>query len=205
MGRVSDAREKLLEAVMELIHTGSYGSTTVDHICEKADVNKGSFYHFFHSKSELAVAAIDCAFQQQRAELDVIFSPLTPPLDRLRQLCRHALDWQRELQARYGRVLGCPLHSIGAEVSTEEPALCAKIQEIMRHHRAYLAFAIRDAHAAGLVHAPDAAGKAEMIFAYYEGLMTQARIQNNLAVLNEMEAGTLSLLGLNEPALAGHR
>ena len=50
MGRVSDAKEKLMEAVMELIHTGSYGSTTIDHICEKAGVKKGSFYYFFDSK-----------------------------------------------------------------------------------------------------------------------------------------------------------
>ena len=58
MGRVSDAKEKLMEAVSELIWTGSYGSTTIDQICEKAGVKKGSFYYFFKSKSELAAAAV---------------------------------------------------------------------------------------------------------------------------------------------------
>ena len=38
MGRVSDAKEKLMEAVKELIWTGSYGSTTIDQICDKAGV-----------------------------------------------------------------------------------------------------------------------------------------------------------------------
>jgi TetR/AcrR family transcriptional repressor of nem operon len=47
MGRVSDAKERLMEAVRELIWTGSYGSTTIDQICEKAGVKKGSFYYFF--------------------------------------------------------------------------------------------------------------------------------------------------------------
>ena len=46
MGRVSDAKERLMEAVGELIWTGSYGSTTIDQICEKAGVKKGSFYYF---------------------------------------------------------------------------------------------------------------------------------------------------------------
>jgi TetR/AcrR family transcriptional repressor of nem operon len=47
MGRVSDAKKRLMEAVTELIWTGSYGNTTIDHICEKAGVKKGSFYYFF--------------------------------------------------------------------------------------------------------------------------------------------------------------
>jgi len=45
MGRVSDAKERLMEAVEELIWKGSYGSTTIDQICEKAGVKKGSFYY----------------------------------------------------------------------------------------------------------------------------------------------------------------
>ncbi|MEO8425481.1 MAG: TetR/AcrR family transcriptional regulator [Verrucomicrobiota bacterium] len=51
MGRVSNAKERLMKAVQELIWTGSYGSTTIDQICQKAGVKKGSFYHFFDSKA----------------------------------------------------------------------------------------------------------------------------------------------------------
>jgi TetR/AcrR family transcriptional repressor of nem operon len=59
MGRVSDAKERLMTAVMDLICAGSYGSTTIDLICEKAGVKKGSFYYFYDSKSDLAVKALD--------------------------------------------------------------------------------------------------------------------------------------------------
>ena len=200
MGRVSDAREKLMEAVMELNHTGSYGSTTIDHICEKAGVKKGSFYYFFNSKSDLAIAAVEAKFQEERKKSDAIFSPTIPPLERIHGMCQYLLERQGELQKKHGKVLGCPLHSIGSEVSTEEPELCAKIQEIMVHHRKYLESTIRDAHAQGLIHAPDPVAKAEMVFAYYEGLLTHARIQNDLSVLNEMEEGTMSLLGVKETA-----
>src|SRR6266404_4778137 len=128
MGRVSDAREKLMEAVLELIHTGSYGSTTIDHICEKAGVKKGSFYYFFDSKSDLAIAAVEAKFQEERKLSDAIFSPTIPPLERIQGMCQYLLERQTELRRKHGRVLGCPLHSIGSEVSTEEPKLCAKIQ-----------------------------------------------------------------------------
>lgn len=51
------SRELLLEAATELIRTNGYTSTTVDDLCEKAGVSKGTFFHNFSSKEELAVAA----------------------------------------------------------------------------------------------------------------------------------------------------
>lgn len=51
------SRELLLEAATELIRTKGYASTTVDELCEKAGVSKGTFFHNFSSKENLAVAA----------------------------------------------------------------------------------------------------------------------------------------------------
>src|SRR4051794_19108828 len=87
MGRVSDAKERLMVAVQELIWTGSYGSTTIDQICDKAGVKKGSFYYFFDSKADLALAALDEEWSRRRQELDALFSPTIPPLQRLQNLC----------------------------------------------------------------------------------------------------------------------
>jgi len=198
MGRVSNAKERLMEAVRELVWTGSYGSTTIDQICEKAGVKKGSFYYFFDSKSDLAVAAIDEHWQQKRPDLDAMFSATVPPLERLRKYCEYNAQFQSEIKAKYGCVLGCPLFSMGAEVSTREDRLQKKIQEILDCKRKYMESAIRDAHAAGLIDAPDAAAKARSLFAYYQGLVTEARIQDNLELLAEAIHGTYALLGLKE-------
>lgn len=51
------SRELLLEAATELIRTQGYTSTTVDDLCEKAGVSKGTFFHNFESKEDLAIAA----------------------------------------------------------------------------------------------------------------------------------------------------
>src|SRR5438874_2361757 len=120
MGRVSDARERLMKAVRELIWTGSYGSTTIDQICDKAGVKKGSFYYFFESKADLAVAAIDAEFEKHRTELDSIFSPTVAPLERIRNYCDFGYRMQSEMQKECGSVLGCPLFTLGSEVSTQE-------------------------------------------------------------------------------------
>lgn len=198
MGRVSDAKERLMRAVRELIWTGSYGSTTIDQICEKAGVKKGSFYYFFDSKADLAVAALDEEWERRRPELDALFSPTVPPLERLKKYCDYGYRFQSEIKAKCGCVLGCPLFSLGCEVSTQEDRLQKKVQGILDQKRKYLESALRDAHAAGLIHAPDAAAKARILYAYYQGLLTEARIQNNLEILREAARGTLELLGVTD-------
>lgn len=196
MGRCSDAKERLMKAVRELIWTGSYGSTTIDQICDKAGVKKGSFYYFFDSKAELALHALDEDWQAHRAELDAIFSPTVPPLERLQKYCDYNYRFQAKIREQYGHVLGCPLFSVGSEVSTREEHLQKKIQEILEYKRRYLETSIRDAHAAGLVNAPDPATKSRILFAYFQGLATQARIQNSLDVLKDAITGTYDLLGV---------
>jgi TetR/AcrR family transcriptional repressor of nem operon len=198
MGRVSDAKERLMKAVGELVWCGSYGSTTIDQICEKAGVKKGSFYYFFDSKADLAVEAISVDWERRRPELDSVFSPTVPPLERLQRYCEFSYRFQAEIKAKYRCVLGCPLFSVGAEVSTQEDRLQKKIQEILEYKRKYFESAIRDAHAAGLLHAPDAAAKSRTLFAYYQGLLTQARINNDLEVLRDAVRGTYDLLGVKQ-------
>jgi TetR/AcrR family transcriptional repressor of nem operon len=198
MGRVSDAKERLMDAVRELIWTGSYGSTTIDQICEKAGVKKGSFYYFFDSKADLAEVALDREWDHRRPELDAIFSPTVAPLERLKKYCEYNYRFQAEIQKKCGCVLGCPLFSLGAEVSTQEDKLQKKIQGILEQKRKYLESAIRDAHAAGLIDTPDAAQKARVLFSYYQGLATNARIENKLEVLQDAVRGTYDLLGIKE-------
>ena len=201
MGRVSDAKERLMEAIVDLIWRGSYGSTTIDHICEQAGVKKGSFYYFFESKSDLALAALKAGWEEKRSELDAIFSSTIPPLERFQKYCDYNYQVQADMKAECGSVLGCPLFTLATEVSTQEHLLQKKIQEIFDQKHKYFESAIRDAYAAGLVHAPDPEAKAKVLFAYYHGLITEARISNNLNLLKDALHGTYELLGVKESAL----
>jgi TetR/AcrR family transcriptional regulator, transcriptional repressor for nem operon len=202
MGRVSDAKTRLMDAVLELLWTGSYGSTTIDHICERAGVKKGSFYYFFNSKADVAVEALDTSFQARRVELDAMFSPSVPPLERIRKYCEFNYAIQVEMKAKFGYVLGCPLFTLGAEICTQEQAVGAKISEILEYKMRYFETAIRDGHAKGVFNAPDAAAKARVVRAYIEGLLTQARIQNDLGILREMADGVFNMLGAKTAAVA---
>src|SRR5207237_10430579 len=113
MPRVSDMKERLTDAAMDLIWHNSYGATSVDAICERAGAKKGSFYYFFKSKSELAAAALEADWNKKTAEMDAIFSPTVPPLERLDRYFDFVHDPLAEPQTNFGSIPGCPLRSIG--------------------------------------------------------------------------------------------
>lgn len=55
----NDSKTKLLDAALTVIRTKGYAATTVDDICAAAGLTKGSFFHHFKSKDDLAIAAAD--------------------------------------------------------------------------------------------------------------------------------------------------
>lgn len=196
MGRVSDARERLLKATQELMWESSYGALTVDQICARAGVRKGSFYYFFESKSALAVEAIVALWETGRPERERLFSAPTPPLERLYGYFERARDRQRASLAQGGRVRGCPYFAVGAEVCAIEQPLVGRIQTILEEMRRYFESAIHDASIEGSVTVTDPALAARCVQAFYEGLLTQARIENDLAVLDNLRPGVARILGV---------
>src|SRR3954447_23533757 len=116
MGRVSDAKDRMLDAAIKLIWRNSFGSVSVEDICHEAGVKKGSFYHFFPGKNELVAAAFRHYWMNVRPELDRMFSPSVPPVERLRNFFAYVGSKQKCLCEDAGCVLGCPFSSIGTEL-----------------------------------------------------------------------------------------
>jgi TetR/AcrR family transcriptional repressor of nem operon len=197
MPRVSDMKERLTDAAMDLIWENSYGSTSVDAICERAGAKKGSFYYFFKSKSELAAAALDADWNKKRAEMDAIFSPTVPPLERLERYFDFVHDRLAEMQKKCGSILGCPLMSVGSEVSTQDQVVRQAIDRIMDRKVNYFISAVRDAAADGLIKTRDPEAKARALFACYQGTLAQARIQDDVELLRGFKKVARDVLGIN--------
>ena len=159
MGRTSNAKERLLQVAFDLIWEQSYGAVSVDDICVRAKVKKGSFYYFFPSKSDLAVAAYEENWQQRRPLYDQTFSPQVPPLERLENFCNNMYERQKEKKLKTGRVLGCPFASVGCELSTQDEKIRQKAQEMFDRFCLYIEIALRDACREGLIEKCDFAGQ----------------------------------------------
>ncbi len=52
-----ESKAKLLNAALNVIRAKGYSATTVDDICHAAGVTKGSFFHHFKNKDDLALSA----------------------------------------------------------------------------------------------------------------------------------------------------
>src|SRR5438105_3269379 len=183
MGRTSDAKERLLQVAFDLIWQQSYGSVSVEDICDRAKVKKGSFYYFFSSKSELAVAAYEEHWQQSRPRYDRTFSPLVPPLERIENYCRAVYEGQKATHQKTGRVLGCPFASVGCELSTQDEKIRKKSQEMFDRGCKYLENALRDAHKEGLIEKSDFSAKSRAIFSFVMGMLLQAKLKNDSEIL----------------------
>jgi TetR/AcrR family transcriptional repressor of nem operon len=196
MGRTSDAREKLLQVAFDLIWENSYSSVSVDDICERAQVKKGSFYHFFPSKCDLALAAIDAWVQTKRPMMDAVFSPSVPPLERLRTFCDFVYRDQKRIFEERGHVLGCPFASLGCEMSTQEERLRAKTSEITGRMLNYLESAIAEAQRLGQIPAGDPRDAARLLHSLKTGMITEAKIHNDPECLAGMADAAFRLLGV---------
>lgn len=196
MAKPSDTRERLLQVAFDLIWNQSYSSVSVDHICERARVNKGSFYHFFASKSELAVEAYEENWREKQPELDRIFSPQNPPLERLVLWCRHVNNRQKKKAEKYGHVCGCPYASLGTELATQDEKIRAKSQEIMDRNIRYLESALRDATREGVTELGNPAATARRMYAAVLGMLMYAKVHNDISTLQQLEPTIMDMAGV---------
>lgn len=201
MGRTSDAKERLMAAALDLIWEESYGNVTIDDICKRADVRKGSFYYFFPGKVELAIAAIEDDWKNEmKPNLDGYFSSSVEPLERFKVYLAAIYTHQLELISKHGKVMGCPVCSLGTNAGSEEAPVSVVVRDILARKRRYYETTIRDAVAAGVIEPCDPQQKALALFGLIEGLVGQARIMNDASLLKSLPSLGLELLRAKEPA-----
>jgi TetR/AcrR family transcriptional repressor of nem operon len=195
-------KERLMKAAMDLMWHNSYSAASVDAICERAGAKKGSFYHFFKSKSELAAAALEADWKKKQSEMDSMFSPTVPPLERFDRYFDSVYGRLTEVQKKCGSILGCPFVSVGGEVSTQDQIVREAIDRIMDRKLQFFVSAVRDAAAQGLIDAPDPVAKAKALFACYQGTVAQARIQKDLELLRQFKHVARDVLGVKRARVA---
>ncbi|MFT7512962.1 MAG: TetR/AcrR family transcriptional repressor of nem operon [Candidatus Omnitrophota bacterium] len=200
MGRTSDAKDRLKQAILQLMWEQSYGSLTIDAICDKAGVKKGSFYYFYPGKAELAVDGLAECFQCGKAKLDDDFSSSKAPMQRIIDFSDRVYEGSKEAFATHGRVFGCPYFNIGTEICNIEPLVAEQVQRALKGYLCYFSSTARDA----LAEHPDDTRDAETIgrclFHLFEGTLTRARIENNPELIQDFRVGAESLLGYQPTA-----
>ncbi|MDB6115287.1 MAG: transcriptional regulator, TetR family, partial [Lacunisphaera sp.] len=150
-----------------------------------------------------AVAALERMWvEESKPGMDRMFSPSIEPLDRITGYLAHIHEFQADIQKKHGKVLGCPVMSVGSETCTceDEKAVGAKIRELFSRKRKYYESAIREAIANGSIEAGDPAEKATALSGLIEGILSQARILNSPDVIRSLPDLALRILGAKQLA-----
>jgi TetR/AcrR family transcriptional repressor of nem operon len=184
-----------MDAAHELIWGFSYGSVTIEAICARAGVKKGSFYYFFDSKSHLAIAAI-AAYRAERVNtVMAFFRPGQPALEPVWRYLDQVSKEQLEAFEKNGQVLGCPLFTLGSEICTQDEKLRTVIAELLTSGAKFFEDCLRDAAARGEIEERNIELKARLLWCFYEGTLTRARIENNPELVRNLCADAIELVG----------
>jgi TetR/AcrR family transcriptional repressor of nem operon len=78
------SKARLLDATIKVVRTKGYNATRLEDVCAEAGVTKGSFFHHFKSKDDLALAALE-QWKASTAELfaNALYHLAADPLDRV--------------------------------------------------------------------------------------------------------------------------
>ena len=123
MGRTSTAREDLVAAASDLMWSRGFVDVGVAELCEAAGVRPGSFYHFFPSKADLGIAALDHLWKLSNTHVITPASDIADPIERLRYYFEVVSMMHSELKLRYGEVRGSPFGNLGGEAAALDPGM----------------------------------------------------------------------------------
>lgn len=151
--------------------TRGYSATSVDDIIKAAGVAKGSFYHAFKSKEELAIAALE-DYEQRGWEM-IAAGPYTQETDPVMRLLKF-LDFIEECGPQMWQH-GCMVGSVAIEVYNSYPRLIDRIDYLFDDFENHIAAIFEPALQARQITAVSAKELSVHFLAIVEGSIITAR------------------------------
>ena len=130
---MAPARQKLLDAALGVIREKGYASTTVDELCARAGVAKGSFFHHFKDKEALGVASA----QYWSTMTDAFFAgaPYHRYKDPLERLLGY-IDFRKSILKGEISEFTCLAGTLVQEIYESNPAIRAACEAAISGHAA---------------------------------------------------------------------
>src|SRR6201986_389123 len=118
--RMAPARQKLLDAAVAVIREKGFVATTVDELCARAGVAKGSFFHHFDGKEALGVPAAN--YWSEMTGALFASAPYHAPQDPLDRVLGY-IDLRRGLIAGDIPDFTCVVGTMVQEIYDTNPAI----------------------------------------------------------------------------------
>jgi TetR/AcrR family transcriptional repressor of nem operon len=171
-----------------------YAAAGVDELCRLAGCHKGSFYHYFPSKADLAVIALDYLWTELRRDVfDAVDNGGDPGLNRLRRYVE-AIDAYHRWQWAERQVLGSPIGGLAHEMAGHDEHLRAAVRVIVDAQAEYIVRWLGEADHARQITPGDNHRRARDILALVEGALLLSRVSGRLEDFRDA-CGGIPLLG----------
>jgi TetR/AcrR family transcriptional repressor of nem operon len=183
-----ESKTKLLDAALHVIRSKGYSATTVDDICKHGGVTKGSFFHHFRTKDELALDAVT----HWRAMTEALFASASyhqakDPLERVLGY----VDFRGQILTGEVPDYTCLLGTLVQETYDSHPAIRIACDLALSSHVAALT---RDLEAAKKRYAPKATWSPESVGYFIQGVLQGSFIFAKAKLDPEVVRGNLAHL-----------
>lgn len=116
MPKISDTRERLINSARYLFWERGFAGTSMADLLAHAEVNSGSFYHFFESKEALLREVLNQYLPALRPMvIDPAYAQTADPLERIFAVLAGYRDRILQTECQYG----CPLGRLALEIDPE--------------------------------------------------------------------------------------
>jgi len=126
MPKISDTRERLINSARFLFWERGFAGTSMADLLAHAEVNSGSFYHFFESKEALLREVLSEYLSALRPVIvGPAFSRTADPVERIFAILEGYRDRILQTDCKYG----CPLGRLALEIDPENRPAHALLAE----------------------------------------------------------------------------
>jgi TetR/AcrR family transcriptional repressor of nem operon len=181
--QLHDTKRRLLDAAVVLLLENGYWGLCVQDVLDRTGIPKGSFYHHFESKEDMALQAVELYTVIGHQLVDRCLAPDgRPALVRVR-------DFFEQLGGFYGEqgYLGCLLGALGQELSGASELFRRRIEECVGSLAARVGDCLEEARVAGeLPLDTDPRRLANILVNAWEGAALRSRLQRSPEPLQEV-------------------
>ncbi len=165
-------KDHLLNTGLEVMVRQGYNGTSIKNIVDAAGVPKGSFYTYFASKEDFAIAALEKVNEARIQHTRLMLADRShPPLERLHHFFREFSG-----DCEQGVTGGCLIGNLCQEMSDSSEVIRLQVRQMLRSNTRVLESLLEEARQDGSLRNPaNPAQLAEFLFNAWEGTLMRMK------------------------------
>lgn len=175
------AKERMIAMGLEVLSEQGFAATGLDALLKSAGVPKGSFYHYFRSKSEFGLVVLErYAEIWDRKLCRILRDPAMRPLMRISNYIDESIAGMVKFDFRRGCLIG----NLGQELGSLDDAFAARIRDIFDSWAAHMEACVKEAVESGETSCTlDPKLLSQFFWMSWEGAVLRSKVERSIAPL----------------------